>query len=74
MDLATWIEWIVKALIMIVVLLTGFAYTTYMERKFLARFQISLWTEPGRTIRLAATGGRWGKADFQGRADSGPGG
>jgi len=39
MDLATWIEWIVKALIMIVVLLTGFAYTTYMERKFLARFQ-----------------------------------
>jgi NADH-quinone oxidoreductase subunit H len=39
MDLGTWIEWIVKALIMIVVLLTGFAYTTYMERKFLARFQ-----------------------------------
>jgi NADH-quinone oxidoreductase subunit H len=39
MDLATWIEWVVKALIMIVVLLTGFAYTTYMERKFLARFQ-----------------------------------
>ncbi len=39
MDLATWIEWIVKALLMIVVLLTGFAYTTYMERKFLARFQ-----------------------------------
>ncbi len=39
MDLATWIEWIVKALIMIVVLLIGFAYTTYMERKFLARFQ-----------------------------------
>jgi NADH-quinone oxidoreductase subunit H len=39
MDLATWIEWIVKALIMIVVLLTGFAYTTYMERKLLARFQ-----------------------------------
>jgi NADH-quinone oxidoreductase subunit H len=39
MDLGTWIEWIVKALIMIVVLLTGFAYTTYMERKLLARFQ-----------------------------------
>ena len=39
MDLGTWIEWIVKALIMIVVLLLGFAYTTYMERKFLARFQ-----------------------------------
>jgi NADH-quinone oxidoreductase subunit H len=34
-----WIEWIVKAVIMIVVLLTGFAYTTYMERKLLGRFQ-----------------------------------
>jgi len=39
MDLATWIEWIVKSLMMILVLLTGFAYTTYMERKLLARFQ-----------------------------------
>jgi NADH-quinone oxidoreductase subunit H len=39
MDLALWIEWIVKAIIMIVVLLTGFAYTTYMERKLLGRFQ-----------------------------------
>jgi NADH-quinone oxidoreductase subunit H len=39
MDLATWIEWIVKAVMMIAVLLIGFAYTTYMERKFLARFQ-----------------------------------
>ena len=39
MDLEIWIEWIIKSLIMIVVLLAGFAYTTYMERKFLARFQ-----------------------------------
>jgi NADH-quinone oxidoreductase subunit H len=39
MDLALWIEWIVKAIMMIVVLLTGFAYTTYMERKLLGRFQ-----------------------------------
>jgi NADH-quinone oxidoreductase subunit H len=39
MDLGTWIEWIVKSVIMIAVLLVGFAYTTYMERKFLARFQ-----------------------------------
>jgi NADH-quinone oxidoreductase subunit H len=39
MDLALWIEWIVKAVIMIAVLLTGFAYTTYMERKLLGRFQ-----------------------------------
>lgn len=39
MDLAMWIEWIIKSIILIVVLLVGFAYTTYMERKFLARFQ-----------------------------------
>ena len=39
MDLALWIEWIVKAIMMVVVLLTGFAYTTYMERKILGRFQ-----------------------------------
>jgi len=39
MDLGLWIEWIIKALILIVALLTGFAYLTYMERKFLARFQ-----------------------------------
>jgi NADH-quinone oxidoreductase subunit H len=39
MDLALWIEWFVKAIMMIVVLLTGFAYTTYMERKLLGRFQ-----------------------------------
>jgi len=39
MNLALWIEWIIKSLILIVALLTGFAYLTYMERKFLARFQ-----------------------------------
>lgn len=39
MDLGLWIEWIIKAIILIVALLTGFAYLTYMERKFLARFQ-----------------------------------
>jgi NADH-quinone oxidoreductase subunit H len=39
MDVALWIEWIIKALILVLGLLTGFAYLTYMERKFLARFQ-----------------------------------
>jgi NADH-quinone oxidoreductase subunit H len=39
MDLALWIEWIIKAVILVLGLLTGFAYLTYMERKFLARFQ-----------------------------------
>jgi NADH-quinone oxidoreductase subunit H len=32
-------EWVIKAVLMIVFLLVGFMYTTYMERKFLARFQ-----------------------------------
>jgi len=39
MEVALWIEWIVKAGIMIFVLLTGFAYTTWLERKLLGRFQ-----------------------------------
>jgi NADH-quinone oxidoreductase subunit H len=39
MDIGLWIEWIIKAAVLIIALLTGFAYTTYMERKLLARFQ-----------------------------------
>ncbi len=39
MAIADWIEWVIKAIVLIVVLLTGFAYLTYMERKFLGRFQ-----------------------------------
>lgn len=39
MDVGLLIEWIVKSLILIFILLTGFAYMTYMERKFLGRFQ-----------------------------------
>lgn len=39
MNLGLWIEWIIKSIMLIVVLLAGFAYLTYMERKFLARFQ-----------------------------------
>ena len=39
MDTALLIEWVIKSLILIVGLLVGFAYTTYMERKFLGRFQ-----------------------------------
>jgi NADH-quinone oxidoreductase subunit H len=42
MGLALWIEWVVKAVVLILVLLTGFAYLTYMERKFLARFQVRI--------------------------------
>ena len=39
MDFALFIEWVVKSIVLIVILLTGFAYLTYMERKFLGRFQ-----------------------------------
>jgi len=39
MDVGLLIEWIVKSLILIFILLTGFAYMTYTERKFLGRFQ-----------------------------------
>ena len=39
MEPALWLEWIIKSIIMIIVLLLGFAYLTWMERKFLARFQ-----------------------------------
>ncbi len=39
MDLVSLLEWAIKSALLIFVLLTGFAYATYMERKFLARFQ-----------------------------------
>jgi NADH-quinone oxidoreductase subunit H len=39
MDVALLIEWVIKSILMIVILLVGFAYLTYMERKFLGRFQ-----------------------------------
>ncbi len=42
MDAAMWFEWTVKALLLTVVLLTGFAYTTLMERKVLARIQVRI--------------------------------
>lgn len=32
-------EWVIKSLILIFIVLTGFAYTTYLERKELARMQ-----------------------------------
>lgn len=40
MDGSLLLEWVIKGVLMLVILLTGFAYTTYMERKFLGRFQV----------------------------------
>lgn len=39
MDPWLWLEWFVKAVIMLLVLLTGFAYLTWYERRALARIQ-----------------------------------
>lgn len=42
MDFALLLEWIIKAVILVLVLLTGFAYLTFYERKALARIQVRI--------------------------------
>jgi NADH-quinone oxidoreductase subunit H len=54
MDTSLIIEWVVKSLIMIFALLTGFAYLTFYERKALARIQVRIG--PNRA-------GRWGTSN-----------
>jgi NADH-quinone oxidoreductase subunit H len=39
MDWTFWLEWVIKGLVLCLVLLTGFAYLTYYERRALARMQ-----------------------------------
>ncbi|HVN16149.1 MAG TPA: NADH-quinone oxidoreductase subunit NuoH [Anaerolineales bacterium] len=39
MDWTLWLEWFLKSLILILVILTGFAYLTFYERRALARIQ-----------------------------------
>jgi NADH-quinone oxidoreductase subunit H len=39
MDWTVWVEWIIKAFVMVMILLTGFAYLTLYERRALARIQ-----------------------------------
>src|SRR5512143_1426218 len=39
MDWTMWLEWFVKSAIMLLILLTGFAYLTLYERRALARIQ-----------------------------------
>lgn len=59
MDIALIIEWIVKSLLLIVVLLTGFAYVTFYERKALARIQVRIGpnrTGPGGWLQPVADG------------------
>ena len=42
MDWTIWLEWLIKAVVMIFVLLTGFAYLTLYERRALARIQVRI--------------------------------
>jgi len=42
MDWTLWLEWAIKALVLIFTLLIGFGYLTYYERRFLARLQSRL--------------------------------
>ncbi len=42
MDIALWIEWIIKGFILIFAVLTGFAYLTLYERRALARIQVRI--------------------------------
>jgi len=39
MDFALWLEWAIKSVAMLLILLTGFAYLTLMERRVLGRIQ-----------------------------------
>jgi NADH-quinone oxidoreductase subunit H len=42
MDLLLIVEWIIESLLIVIVLLAGFAYLTYYERKALARIQVRI--------------------------------
>ena len=42
MDWTIWLEWVIKAIILIMGLLTGFAYLTLYERRALAKIQVRI--------------------------------
>lgn len=59
MDVALILEWVIKSGLLIVVLLTGFAYTTFYERKALARIQVRIGPNragPGGWLQPVADG------------------
>ncbi len=59
MDVGLIIEWVVKSVILIVALLTGFAYLTFYERKALARIQVRIGPNragPGGWLQPVADG------------------
>ncbi len=59
MDVALILEWTIKSLILVFVLLTGFAYLTFYERKALARIQVRVGPNragPGGWLQPVADG------------------
>ncbi|MEJ2706970.1 MAG: NADH-quinone oxidoreductase subunit NuoH [Anaerolineales bacterium] len=59
MDAALIIEWVIKSVFLIIVLLTGFAYVTFYERKALARIQVRIGPNragPGGWLQPVADG------------------
>jgi NADH-quinone oxidoreductase subunit H len=59
MDSALILEWVIKSIILVFVLLTGFAYTTFYERKLAALIQVRVGPNragPGGFMQPAADG------------------
>src|SRR5262245_6098678 len=59
MDWGLLIEWLIKGALLTFVLVTGFAYTTFYERKLLARMQVRIGPNrvgPGGWLQPAADG------------------
>jgi NADH-quinone oxidoreductase subunit H len=59
MDFALLLEWIIKSVVILIMLLTGFAYLTFYERKALARIQVRIGPNragPGGWLQPAADG------------------
>jgi NADH-quinone oxidoreductase subunit H len=59
MDFALILEWVIKAIILLISLLTGFAYLTFYERKALARIQVRIGPNragPGGWLQPVADG------------------
>ena len=62
---------VVKIAVILFVLLTGIAYTTWLERKVVAHIQARWGPYLGRSPRIAATVGRRREVHSQGRYNSG---
>ena len=59
MDLALILEWVIKSIVLLVAMLTGFMYLTLYERKALARLQVRIGPNragPGGLLQPLADG------------------